>query len=290
MRPEGPRVPQLLAELVSDPVDRGYEEAARRRGGRPSRRWYDMPVVALGCAIIGFLLVVAYVHTHRAAPETAKVRQSLIQRVHTAERQDTALADRARRLSDQLDSVRASALPSPGAAGAGLRRAQLLAGQVAVTGPGLRVSLAEPPAPSPTGEPGRAGTVSITATNILSDRDVRSVVNQLWSDGAEAIAVNGVRLTPTSAIRFAGQAVLVDYEPITSPYVIEAIGPADRLDTGFAASAVASRYQTLAGADGIGFRFAEVATLRLPASPAAAPRYAHVPTAGPSPTPARGGR
>lgn len=283
MNPDGPRVPQLLVELVTNPVDPGYQEAARRRGGQPSRRWYDAPVVALGCAVIGFLLVVAYVHTHRAAPETAKVRQSLIARVHTAEHQDTALADRARQLSDRLDAVRASALPNPGALGAELSRDQLLAGQVAVTGPGLRVSLAEPPAPSPTEEPGRAGTVPITATNILSDRDVRSVVNQLWSDGAEAIAVNGVRLTPTSAIRFAGQAVLVDYEPITSPYVIEAVGPADRLDTGFAASAVASRYQTLAGADGIGFRFAEVGTLQLPASPAASPRYAHVPTASPSP-------
>lgn len=283
MNPDGPRVPQLLVELVTNPVDPGYEEAARRRGGQPSRRWYDAPVVALGCAVIGFLLVVAYVHTHRAAPETAKVRQSLIARVHTAEHQDTALADRARQLSDRLDAVRASALPDPGVLGAELSRDQLLAGQVAVTGPGLRVSLAEPPAPSPTDEPGRAGTVPITATNILSDRDVRSVVNQLWSDGAEAIAVNGVRLTPTSAIRFAGQAVLVDYEPITSPYVIEAVGPPDRLDTGFAASAVASRYQTLAGADGIGFRFAEVGTLRLPASPAASPRYAQVPAASPSP-------
>jgi uncharacterized protein YlxW (UPF0749 family) len=288
MRPDRPRVPQLLAELVSDPVDHGYAEAARRRGGRPSRHWYDRPVVALACAVIGFVLVVAYVHTHRAAPETAKVRQSLIQRVHAAEHQDAVLADRARQLNDRLDSVRASALPDSGALGAELRRAQLLAGQVAVTGPGLRVSLSEPPAPSPTGAPGRAGTVPITTTNILSDRDVRSVVNQLWAEGAEAIAVNGVRLTPTSAIRFAGQAVLVDFEPITSPYVIEAIGPADRLDTGFAASAVAGRYQTLAGADGIGFRFTEVGTLRLPASPAAAPRYAHVPAPGPSPT--RGGR
>ena len=57
---------------------------------------------------------------------------------------------------------------------------------------------------------------------------MRSVVNELWSDGAEAIAVNGIRLTPTSAIRFAGDAVLVDFQPITSPYRIDAIGDADR--------------------------------------------------------------
>ena len=95
------------------------------------------------------------------------------------------------------------------------------------------------------------------ATQLLTDRDVRSVVNELWADGAEAISVNDIRLTPTSAIRFAGEAVLVDFEPINPPYVIRAIGNADRLDTGFAASAVASRYQTLASVRGIGFSFDE---------------------------------
>ena len=112
---------------------------------------------------------------------------------------------------------------------------------------------------------------------------MRSVVNELWADGAEAISVNDVRLTPTSAIRFAGEAVLVDFAPITSPFTIRAIGNADDLATGFASSAVASRYQTLASADGIGFEFTEHKKLTLPASPAVAPRYARpVPT--PSPT------
>jgi uncharacterized protein YlxW (UPF0749 family) len=103
---------------------------------------------------------------------------------------------------------------------------------------------------------------------------VRSVVNQLWSDGAEAIAVNGIRLTPLSAIRFAGQAVLVDLQPIASPYVIDAIGNADALDTGFAASAVASRYQLLQQADGIAFSFAEHKTVSLPAAALPALQYA----------------
>lgn len=282
-------VPQLLAELVADPRDRGYELAAARRGGRPSHRWYDTPAVALGCLLAGFVLAVAYVHTHRSAPEAAKVRQSLIDRVHSAQAQADALAATARSLDSQLNAARTSALPAGGGALAQqLRREQLLAGQLAVTGPGLQIVLSEPPAPTATAQPGRAGSQPIGATNILTDRDVRSVVNELWADGAEAIAVNGVRLTPTSAIRFAGDAVLVDFQPVVSPYTIDAIGPADQLDTSFAASAVASRYQTLAGAVGIGFGFAEQQSMSLPASPAVAPRYAHVPS--PSPSPTRGTR
>jgi uncharacterized protein YlxW (UPF0749 family) len=291
--PEGAHVAQLLAELVNNPRDAGYEAAAARRGGRPSSRWYDRPMLALGCAVLGFVLVVAYVHTHRAAPETAKVRQSLIDRVHAVESQGATLAATARALDDQLNAERDNALSGTSGLSAELRRAQLAAGQSAVRGPGVTVTLSEPSSPSQTAAPGRAGTTSLTAVNILSDQDVRSVVNELWSDGAEAIAVNGVRLTPTSAIRFAGQAVLVDFQPITSPYRIAAIGPPDQLDTAFAASPVASRYQTLSGADGIGFEFAEQAELSLPASPAVSLRFAHAATpsgAAASTSPGRGHR
>ena len=92
--------------------------------------------------------------------------------------------------------------------------------------------------------------------------------------------MNDVRLTPTSAIRFAGQAVLVDFQPITSPYTIRAIGDPDVLVTRFADSEVASRYHTLA-ARGVAFSFDESTRLTLPASAAASPRYASAaPSAG----------
>jgi uncharacterized protein YlxW (UPF0749 family) len=269
---------QLLVDLVLDPRDPGYEAAARRRGGLSSRRWYDKPAVAIGCLMAGFLLAVAYVHTHRGAPEAAKVHNDLVTRVRSAEDRANGLATDAQALATRLNTLRNAALAGgSGTLAAQLNLSQLLAGEVAVTGPGLRVVLSEPPAAQPTTGPGRGGTVPITVGHILTDRDVRSVVNELWADGAEAISVNNIRLTPTSAIRFAGEAVLVDFEPITSPYTIRAIGRADSLDTGFAASDVASRYQTLAGADGIGFSFQEQSTLSLPASAVITPRYARVP-------------
>ena len=53
--------------------------------------------------------------------------------------------------------------------------------------------------------------------------------------GAEAISVNGHRLTSWAAIRFAGAAILVDYRPLTRPYVITAIGDPGSLSADFAA-------------------------------------------------------
>ena len=269
---------QALVDLVLDPRDPGYEAAARRRGGGSHlRRWYDRPVVASGCVVIGFLLALAWVHTHRTAPAAAKVHDRLVQQVRDAKGRADGLAHAESALSSRLDRMRAAALPGSSALLRSLERSQLLAGTTAAVGQGIEVRLSEPTANPQSSElPGHAGRIPVTTGHILIDRDVRSVVNQLWSDGAEAIAVNDIRLTPTSAIRFAGDAVLVDFEPIDSPYVIDAIGDSERLITGFAASDVASRYQTLASARGIGFSFDQKSTLNLPAGAGASLRYAHL--------------
>jgi uncharacterized protein YlxW (UPF0749 family) len=197
--------------------------------------------------------------------------------VRTAQDTVNGLADKVNDLQRQLASAQHRALRLSGDLLKNLNLAQVEAGVTAVSGPGVEVTLREPAAPSATPSPGRGGTTPIGATNILTDRDVRSVVNELWHDGAEAIAVNGVRLTPMSAIRFAGEAVLVDREPVTSPYEIAAVGNSDLLATNFAQSSVASRYQTLTGVEGIGFSFTDSAHLTLPASAPVRLRYARVP-------------
>jgi uncharacterized protein YlxW (UPF0749 family) len=276
---------QLLVDLVTNTLDPGYAATARQRGPAPPRRWFDRPAVAIGCALIGFTLVVAYIHTHRGAPEAARVHDNLVSRVRAAQHQVDRLGAQAQQLNGSLTTLRDQALAADGPLTRQLDRDQLLAGQTPAVGPGLQVVLREPPRASASTQPAGGASVPIGGAIVLTDRDVRSVVNELWTDGAEAISVNDVRLTPTSAIRFAGEAVLVDFAPITSPFTIRAIGNADDLATGFASSATASRYQTLAGADGIGFEFTEHKKLKLPASPATAPRFAHLPpTVTPTPT------
>jgi uncharacterized protein YlxW (UPF0749 family) len=272
--------PQLLVDLVLDPRDPGYEAAARRRGPAHRARWSERPAVAAGFLVVGFLLAVAWVHTHRGAPAAANLHDRLVERAHLAQAEAARLATTEARLSVELNRVRAAALPGSPALVRELQRSQLLAGVIPAFGPGAEVRLSEPTVSvKPTGVAGRGGPAPPVEGHILLDRDVRSVVNQLWSDGAEAISVNAIRLTPASAVRFAGDAVLVDFQPIQSPYVIDAIGDPDTLVTRFAASDVASRYQTLAGAKGIGFSFDEKAHMSLPAGAAADLRFARVPTA-----------
>jgi uncharacterized protein YlxW (UPF0749 family) len=286
-RPAPPIVPQLLLELVNNPLDPGYAAAARRRAaaGTPpprSSRSVAAAAVAIGALVIGFVLVIAYDQTHRGAPEAKKVHDRLVTRVRDAQDSADDLARQAGSLESEVDALRASVLPQSGTLARRLQSEIQVAGLTKVDGPGLTVTLTDPKAADSTPAPGRAGTVPIGATTTLTDRDVRSVVNELWHDGAEAIAVNGVRLTPTSAIRFAGEAVLVDFQPITSPYRIEAIGNRDGLSVAFAGSDVASRYQTLEGVEGIGFSFADSGSLHLPAGTSSTLRYAKAVTGAPA--------
>ena len=285
---------QLILDLVNNTLDPGYRAAATKHGPDGARRWWDRPAVALGCLLIGFVLVVAYDHTHRSAPETQRVHDSLVTRVRAAQSGADGLAAELGRAERSLSNAQNRVLPTSGAVARARQAAQAAAGQLAVSGPGLTVTLREPKAAKTTANNGRVGSAPLSSTNILTDRDVRSVVNELWADGAEAIAVNGIRLTPTSAIRFAGEAVLVDFQPITSPYRVDALGDSDVLSTTFAQSDVASRYQTLVSADGIGFSFDTHSRIRLAAGTPGTLRYAvpltavpTAPSATPTPTPTR---
>ena len=56
------------------------------------------------------------------------------------------------------------------------------------------------------------------------DRDLQDVVNALWLAGAEAMSINGQRLTAATAIRSAGEAILVNSRPLSPPSLVHAIG------------------------------------------------------------------
>jgi uncharacterized protein YlxW (UPF0749 family) len=160
-----------------------------------------------------------------------------------------------------------------------LKRMELESGSLPVTGPGVQIQLDEPAAPTSAAN-GRPGTTPQDQVAVLHDRDIRAVVNQLWAAGAEAVAVNNLRLTATSFIRFAGESVLVDFQPISPPYTIEAIGNRDGLLVAFADSGIARQLKTMAAVEGITFRFTGKSGLRLQSVTVSEPHYAGLGAAG----------
>ncbi|HEX8093899.1 DUF881 domain-containing protein [Jatrophihabitans sp.] len=274
------RTTAMLDDLLNNPLDPGYRLAFQSAQGSPpprSRRWWDGPVLWLACVAVGLLLVVSYQQQHRSAPAREAARKDLVVRVERLQAAGNALDARARALVAEVADLRNAQLPGKGDE---LQNLELESGSLPVTGPGVQIQLDEPPAPTSAAN-GRPGTTPQEQVAVLHDRDIRAVVNQLWAAGAEAVAVNGLRLTATSFIRFAGESVLVDFQPISAPYTIEAIGDRNGLLVAFADSGIARQLKTMAAVEGITFRFTDKSGLRLQSVTVTEPHYAGPGTAGP---------
>lgn len=94
-----------------------------------------------------------------------------------------------------------------------LARYRLVLGLVPVEGPGVRVVARG-------GAPGTGGILP----SAVEAQDLSGVANELWSAGAEAMAVNGIRILATTGIRLAGGALQIGTTYVVPPYRIEAIG------------------------------------------------------------------
>ncbi|HUP85387.1 MAG TPA: DUF881 domain-containing protein [Acidimicrobiales bacterium] len=130
-----------------------------------------------------------------------------------------------------------------------------LAGLVAVTGPGLKVTLND----SRLAEPPSGGNVNDL---VVHSQDVQAVVNALWRAGAEALSINGQRLVSTSAVLCVGNTLLLNGTVHSPPYVLSAIGASrDRFET----DRLVRRLESDADTFGLGFSVERATKLELPA-------------------------
>lgn len=194
------------------------------QGGRRSIASWQ---ITLGVALLALgFLIAAQLRT-----EAPRVRYASNERVALVETAND-LQGRQDALKQQLLDLRTEIqkLESQGQGSAALlkdlddrlRQARVAAGLTALQGPGLVLQLrdsgnAVPPAENPT-------------DYLVSARDLRTVVEELWLAGAEAIAVNGERVTAAGAIIDIGGSVLLNSAYLSPPYQISAIGPPDLFD------------------------------------------------------------
>jgi uncharacterized protein YlxW (UPF0749 family) len=105
------------------------------------------------------------------------------------------------------------------------------AGFTALHGPGLTVHLDD--APQRSGD--RPDTVRPDDL-VVHQGDVQAVVNALWTGGAEAMSIMGVRVLSTSAVRCVGNTLLLHGRVYSPPFVITAIGDPTAMQHALAAS------------------------------------------------------
>ncbi|MFI5526918.1 DUF881 domain-containing protein [Kitasatospora sp. NPDC051853] len=226
----------LLTSVMDHGLDEGYAEAAKaREGAGPSR----MPtavkgklVLALGLALATTVVTVGAVNTQQAAPTLARERNALVQRVQDATGSADHMQQQIQELRGKVEKAQGQALQSDG--GSALAELAARAGTAEVVGPGFKLVLED------ASGTGAGGSVSdprqadgFSNTGRLRDRDLQLVVNGVWRAGAEAVSINGQRLTELSAIRAAGDAVLVDNRPLVPPYTVLAIGDGAKFGQSF---------------------------------------------------------
>lgn len=66
--------------------------------------------------------------------------------------------------------------------------------------------------------------------SVVHDSDLKAIVNDLCTAGAEAISINGQRIVSTTAITCIGNVIKINDEKIGNPFEIRAIGSKARLD------------------------------------------------------------
>lgn len=271
----------LLTNVMEHSLDDGYAAAAARRGAVGSSR---LPTslsgrlwLAGGLVLAAVVVTLGAAQAQVSAPTAAKERQKLIDRIQAETTSADTLQKDVDGLRDTVSAEQQAALKKQGGDGNALL--ELLAAATPVQGPGVKLVVDDAKEASQGDSGGPRSSTGFTDTGRVRDRDMQRVVNGLWSAGSEAVTVNGQRLTALSAIRAAGDAILVDNKPLAPPYTVLAIGDGERLSRAFQDSADGRYLHVLQQDYGIRTGISVQDKLQLAAAPSLIVRYAK-PVAG----------
>lgn len=178
--------------------------------------------------IVGFIAGIMFATnaTLFATPPDQRRPQNLADLVHIerqrlseTNKEVEALRSEVAELITKQDSVLA---PTP--------ELEIAVGRTAVEGQGVTVKLWDAPIRDPLPEGIRPDDL------IVHQQDLEGVMNAMWAGGAEAMSVQGHRVTSRSSIRCVGNVLLIDGSVYSPPYVISAIGDSRALEASLMSS------------------------------------------------------
>ncbi|SKB10266.1 DUF881 domain-containing protein [Aeromicrobium choanae] len=235
----------ILDRLAATALDDDYYVAHDTPPGQVSRL-----LAGVAVAVFALMITVAAVQTRIDRPATEVERNALIENIRVREDLVANKQETVAGLQGEIADLQAESIVD----GPGTEALRVAAGSTAVAGPGVELTVE-----SSANEDRPGGQ--------LTDSDVQLIVNGLWLAGAEAVAVGGHRLTSTSAIRSAGEAITVNYRSVTEPLVIAAIGDPDSLQNQWEQGPSGRYLAARAEADGIRFAVRGSDDVELPAAP-----------------------
>jgi uncharacterized protein YlxW (UPF0749 family) len=263
----------LLNYLTATSLDEDYAHVSQQRrdagdDGPRRRRPGRAGLVAL--ALFGVLVATAGVQTARNAEESETSRESLVAQVTARsaqlDRERSVTRSRWREIATLREAQLADTTQGRSVQSR-LDRLGVLTGAVPARGPGVEVVVDDAPG-------------ARSAKFQVQGQDLQKLANGLWAVGAEAVAVNGQRLTNLSAIRDAGSAVTVNYVSLSRPYTVSAIGDPKRMGADLLDTSGGQAWATLQSF-GLQFDVNTKDDMLLPAAKRVTLRYAHQPESRP---------
>ncbi len=194
--------------------------------------------------------------------------QDLVEFVLTRAGQVERQAEQVDTLRAEVDTLTAAVTDLPGAASPAV---QIAAGSVAVTGPGLVVTLDDAPATA-------AREDLDPDVLVVHQQDLQAVINALWAGGAEAVAVQDQRIVSTTSVQCVGNVLRLGGRVFSPPYTVSAVGDSTALRAALDDSTAVRAYQSDAQEVGLGWSVRADDRLVLPAySGATGLAYAQAP-------------
>jgi uncharacterized protein YlxW (UPF0749 family) len=194
--------------------------------------------------------------SNRVARDAA-LRQSVSQ----LEDQNHALTSRVQQLQDAVKSSEDQAARRSSAAQqlkTQLDQERIVAGLTSLHGPGVTLLLHDAPDPNDPSDRSLGW--------LIHYQDLQDIVNLLWSSGAEAVAVNGQRIVPSSSFHYAGVNILVNNASrVVGPYTVVAIGDPSSLTNGLADPDQLAELKSRNRIYGLGLSWLKTTALTVPA-------------------------
>ena len=189
-----------------------------------TRRQLASVAVVAGVALATGFVLAGQLRAELLTPSNQVARyQALVRSVQDLETTNTDLRHRIGLLRVQIDQLELQAAQRSAATQAlksRLADLQAHAGLTPMHGPGIEVVLAN-------GVPGPESSLRY----LVNFQDVQDIVNLLFAQGAEGVAVSGRRITPLTAYSgSAGEVVIDQGPPLSSPIRIVAVGDRNRME------------------------------------------------------------
>jgi uncharacterized protein YlxW (UPF0749 family) len=208
--------------------------------------------------VLGFLVAAQLSTEGPRIRYTSQERVPLVETVVGLQAQQDSLKDRILALRAQIGALEAE-LPASAAQekalNGELEKARISSGLAQLAGPGLVFKLEDAD-----GAVGNGNT-----DGLVTARDVRILIQELWLAGAEAISMNEERITTTTAVLDIGNSILVNSAYLAPPYQITAIGPKDLYDRVSGSASFVEFVTSRIDPSGIRLSFAEIESVTVPA-------------------------